>query len=195
MVQWKMPITKDHILYDYIHRKCPVIGKSKETEGGLVVARGCAEEGLGSGWYGDKFLWGWWKYLNLESGYDCIVLWLYCKTTNCTLYKQVDHFLVSTCSWENSGIVLQKWLYSLSIMKTAHLCLCRIVICFMVHIDYSVNPSEFPSNTRESLCLLLSEPNQPKTTRDKPAVWQSQVYCLIHTVESLWSFSTNKGES
>lgn len=31
-------------------RKCPVIGKSKETEGRLVVARGCAE-GLGSGWY------------------------------------------------------------------------------------------------------------------------------------------------
>ena len=49
-----MPITKDHILYDYIHRKCPVIGKSKETERGLVVARGCAEEGLESGWYGDR---------------------------------------------------------------------------------------------------------------------------------------------
>lgn len=35
-------------------RKCPVIGKSKETEGRLVVARGCAE-GLGSGWYKGSF--------------------------------------------------------------------------------------------------------------------------------------------
>ena len=35
--------------------KCPVIGKSKQTEGRLVVARRCAEEGLGSGWYRDSF--------------------------------------------------------------------------------------------------------------------------------------------
>lgn len=46
---------------------------------------------------------------------------------------------------------------SLSVV-TAHLCLCRISICFMVHVDCSTNPPEFPSITSESLCLLLSGP-------------------------------------
>ena len=77
--EWNMLITKSHILYDSICRKCPQEVKSIRTESGLVVSkrlnRGIKEEWLQSsvGFLseGDK------NVSELDSGDWCRILWLY----------------------------------------------------------------------------------------------------------------------
>ena len=47
-VEWKKPVTKHDIVVHFHLYEIPRMGKSMETEGRLVVSRGCDEGGIGS---------------------------------------------------------------------------------------------------------------------------------------------------
>ena len=65
-------------------------GKSIEKESREEVTRDCGERewGVTVQWVWNFYL-GWWKVLEMDSGYDCTTLWMYFMPLNCTLFKRM----------------------------------------------------------------------------------------------------------
>ena len=77
--QWKKPITKNHILYDFIYMKCLEQANLSEIESIWVATcglRGWREVESDSRWI-QAFFRRQWKCPKIDYGHSCTTLWVY----------------------------------------------------------------------------------------------------------------------